>query len=146
MALSRDLYTMQWATDLSALANQARFGLKYFLKGQNKDIVSELIKDGLRLCEILGEGAKAGQVKEILPKQTGYLNAIKPLMESEGDLEEVTKGINRVSSILKLILKNERPSEEDISSADSFFVGISKVYQKAAFSTLNALVEEKVFF
>lgn len=146
MTLSNNLYKMQWATDISALANQARFGIKYYLKGKNTSETSELLGDGIKVCSILEQGARVGQEREILPKQIGYLNAIKPLIDASYDLENMTINANKVSKILNSLLKAKEQTPEDIDFADRFFVSISNVYQRLAFSTLNSLVEEKVFY
>ena len=145
MELSRDLYKMQWATDISSLANQARFGLRYFEKGNEPDETVKLIKDGVRLCEILSKGFEAGQGQYVLPKQIGYLKAIRPLKEASVDFGEMTTDVNHVSDVLNSIINDENPSEEEIRKTDSFFIKISKIYQQFAFCTLNSLVEEKVF-
>ena len=146
MVLSKDLYKMQWATDLSALANQARFGLKYFVKEKNSKQRSELLNNGIRLCDILAKGTKVGQEKSVLPKEIGYLNAIKPLIEASVNLKEASEDIDKVSRVLRSILENGKANQEEITSADDFFVKMSKIYQGVAFSTLNYLVEEKVFY
>lgn len=139
---------MQWTTDLSSLANQARFGIELFEESRNGDNGRiDLIKDGLKLCEILSEGAKAGLAKSgILPRQIGYLEAIKPLVEDSIKLENLIGEIDGVSQTLKLILANEKISKKDIDFADSFLVRISQAYQRKAFSTYTSLVEEKVFY
>lgn len=146
MALSESLYKMQWTTDLSSLSNQARFGIRYFKRGMNSNETTELLKDGLKLCDILVEGAKAKLSRGILSHQVGYLKAVKPLIEESVDLEKLLADVERVLNTLNLMLENKKTNEEEVRFSDSFFVKISQIYLKTAFSTYNSLVEEKVFY
>ena len=43
------LYEMQWRTDISHLANQARFGFGYFMKSNKKDMAPRFLRKGLSL-------------------------------------------------------------------------------------------------
>ncbi len=142
MALSKDLYEMQWANDLSSLASQARYGIKYFKKGTNQEDTPELIQGGVKLCNILGKGTKANQEHAVLPNQIGYIDAVKPLSGTSISFEY----IDRVTHILNSMLKNEELIDGDIEIADNFLIEISNVYQRYSSSVLNSLVEEKVFY
>ena len=139
------LCEMKWRTDVSSLANQTCYGLRYHLEERRQDKIPELIKKGVGLCGLLSRAAEVGQKEKITVKELGYCKIAKPLKEFSRNLEVVEKDSIKVLSILNSILEKSHISEDEVGFARNFLVDMGNVYQLSSWKVYSQLTEGGCF-
>lgn len=141
----KHLYEMQWRTDISFLANQALFGLRFYSEGRKPDEIQGLIGKGIRVCDILSKAAETGQKEKIIPKELGYCKIARPLKEFPKNLEIVEKDAKKSLGILNSILSSSDVSYEEIKYVRNFLNEMGEIYHHSSWDILIKSRERSCF-
>ena len=145
--------------EYSSLADNASFGLEFYLKGKNDERTRKLIEDGIKLCKLLETGNEIYDKSKILIKDlesrsafdsllTYMLNADKRSPEWQNKKKNARKGLEsqlkHVTQILDTILKGKKKiPPEKIRECQQFFNEIGTPYLRQAFSDVRKLETEE---
>ncbi len=136
---------MKWRNDVACFANQACYGIRYFLEGKNEDEIFELLKKGVKICDVLSKSAEAGQKEKIRYEELEYCKISHPLKEFSKDLTEVVRNSNMVLGTLNLMVEGKRPSKEETEYAKNFLCDMTEVYLNSVSNILSKSREESCF-
>jgi len=132
----KHLHEMRWRTDISSLANQAIFGLRFYSENRNPDAVPELIGKGIRVCDVLSRAAEVGQKEKIISKELRYCKIARPLKEFSKNLEAVGRDAKKSLGILSSILSGNNVPNDEIDYARNFLNEMGEIYQGSSWAIL----------
>lgn len=135
---------IQLNTDLSSLANQAEYGLEYYLRGEFGDKTTRYIEKGIKLCRLLRDGSKASLLSRIKLDQLGPLTVYKGLKNGD-NAQKIMRETEKAMKLLQKIKKREKVSQQKVRKLQELFKNIGKPYRNSACSTLALLSFGKEF-
>lgn len=131
----------QWAS-LSALAQQAQYGLEYVSRGNFDSATADYLKSGIILCTVLKEGAIAWQSDKIKPEQLDNFQLFEPVGKDFENVEQFPDTADSVREVLQEVIEKEGEVQVEASQLQelkSFFRKIDQSFLDSASSDVEFL-------
>ncbi len=130
----------------SSMADNAVFGMEYFLRGIHEQKTKMLLQEGIKLCEMLEEEITDQTL--INDSKLEAYSAIRSLITISDEHSAVDEtelmDITRKAKEIKIHLQNmidikKKYSEEDIRKFQHFFNNVSEPYLKNALQDIHKI-------
>lgn len=129
----------------SSMADNASFGLEYLLQGKKDGQTLDLLKEGIKLCEMLEKGiTDATPIDDANLEAYSAISSLITPFDETSEIDEmdiktiaVEAKINKAS--LQTAIRSEIYLEEDIRKLQRFFNKVSSPYLKRAFRAMHKI-------
>ena len=128
----------------SSMADNASFGLEYYLLGREDQTTDDLLQEGVKFCHLLvtddsdlKTSPNINGLEAYLMKSTLSNSIEKSSDKTPDDIIEAAKNVKE--SLLQVINKKKKLSEDETRKMQNFFNEASVPYLKEAFQNIRKI-------